>query len=124
MLFGGHLLLERFGGLFGFGLAGLEQGAPDRVDALEKCGYLYQLVLCYESADWGQMTHYAELLGLPMNIITQIYFDSVFEQDKFLLWLKKNSHLQKDNRHIPCIPWLLINYRSFFVKCKGFMQKK
>lgn len=26
---------------------------------------------------WGQMTHYAELLGLPMNIITQIYFDSV-----------------------------------------------
>ena len=42
-----------------------------------KCGYLYQLVLCYESADWGQMTHYAELLGLPMNIITQIYFDSV-----------------------------------------------
>ncbi len=23
------------------------------------------------------MTHYAELLGLPMNIITQIYFDSV-----------------------------------------------
>lgn len=42
-----------------------------------KCGHLYQLVLCYESADWGQMTHYAELLGLPMNIITQIYFDSV-----------------------------------------------
>ena len=34
-------------------------------------------MLCYESADWAQMTHYAELLGLPMNIITQIYFDSV-----------------------------------------------
>ena len=36
VLFGGHLLLERFGGLFGFGLAGLEQGAPDRVDALDR----------------------------------------------------------------------------------------
>ncbi|MCI8649697.1 MAG: HDOD domain-containing protein [Anaerotruncus sp.] len=41
------------------------------------CGELYHLVLCYESADWAGMTMHAQNLGLPMNIITQIYFECV-----------------------------------------------
>lgn len=41
------------------------------------CGELYQLVLCYEKADWRGMTQHAQALGIPMNIITQIYFECV-----------------------------------------------
>lgn len=42
-----------------------------------RCGLLYQMVLCYEKADWSGMTRHAEKLGIPMNIITQIYFECV-----------------------------------------------
>ena len=42
-----------------------------------KCGSLYQMVLCYEKADWAGMTARANELAIPMNIITQIYFDCV-----------------------------------------------
>lgn len=41
------------------------------------CGDLYQLVLCYEKADWIGMTKCAEQLSIPMNIITQKYFECV-----------------------------------------------
>ncbi|MCI8443477.1 MAG: HDOD domain-containing protein [Provencibacterium sp.] len=41
------------------------------------CGDLYQLVLCYENADWKGMTQYAQRLGIPMNVITQKYFECV-----------------------------------------------
>jgi len=42
-----------------------------------RCGMLYLLVLSYEKADWGNITKYAEMLGIPKNIIAQIYFDCV-----------------------------------------------
>lgn len=38
---------------------------------------LYQLVLCYERADWKGMTSYARELGIPMDTITRIYFECV-----------------------------------------------
>jgi EAL and modified HD-GYP domain-containing signal transduction protein len=41
------------------------------------CGYLYQLVLCYENADWRGMQQYAQYLNIPMNVITQKYFECV-----------------------------------------------
>lgn len=41
------------------------------------CGALYHLVLCYEKADWTNMQKMAEHLGLPMNVISQIYFECV-----------------------------------------------
>lgn len=41
------------------------------------CGELYHLVLCYENADWRGMTQHAQALGIPMNMITQIYFEGV-----------------------------------------------
>lgn len=41
------------------------------------CGMLYKLVLCYENADWGGMSECAAWLGIPMNIISQKYFECV-----------------------------------------------
>lgn len=42
-----------------------------------KCGQLYQMILCYENADWGSITHYARALEIPINIISQKYFECV-----------------------------------------------
>jgi len=42
-----------------------------------KCGDLYHLVLCYEKADWSGMTAHAQSLGMPMDIITQKYFECI-----------------------------------------------
>lgn len=42
-----------------------------------KAGQLFQMVLCYENADWSGITHYARALGIPVNIISQKYFECV-----------------------------------------------
>lgn len=42
-----------------------------------RCGILYNLLLSYEKADWKTMNCYAEELGLPLNVITQTYFECV-----------------------------------------------
>jgi EAL and modified HD-GYP domain-containing signal transduction protein len=39
-----------------------------------RCGMLYELVLSYESADWGKITSLAEQLGIPNGILTSVYF--------------------------------------------------
>ena len=39
-----------------------------------RCGALYQLVLCYEKADWNEMTWHAKLLQIPMDIITPVSY--------------------------------------------------
>lgn len=41
------------------------------------CGELYHLVLCYERADWPGMTKHAQALNMPINLITQKYFECV-----------------------------------------------
>lgn len=41
------------------------------------CGDLIQLVLAYENADWPGVTGHARALNLPVNIITQKYFECV-----------------------------------------------
>lgn len=43
------------------------------------CGLLYDLVLSYERAAWDKITSCAEQLGIPTNVIAQIYFDCVEE---------------------------------------------
>lgn len=40
-----------------------------------RCGLLYDLVLCYEKADWKNITRLADELGIPRNEISQIYFE-------------------------------------------------
>lgn len=42
-----------------------------------QCGKLYQLVLSYENADWKRLSLYADQLNIPVNIITQKYFECV-----------------------------------------------
>ena len=39
-----------------------------------RCGDLYELVLSYETANWDKINEYAEKLGIPNNLLTNIYF--------------------------------------------------
>lgn len=39
-----------------------------------RCGALYELVLSYEAADWDKINQYAEILGIPNQVLTSIYF--------------------------------------------------
>lgn len=45
-------------------------------------GQLYDLVLAYENANWAMITEYAEKLDIPMNILTQKYFECVESVNK------------------------------------------
>lgn len=38
---------------------------------------LYQLVLCYERADWNGLIAYAQRLQIPENLLTKVYFECV-----------------------------------------------
>ena len=39
-----------------------------------RCGMLYDLVLCYERADWTAIGRLAETLGIPVDQLTNTYF--------------------------------------------------
>ena len=39
-----------------------------------RCGDLYELVLSYEAANWDKINYYAEKLGIPNRLLTNIYF--------------------------------------------------
>lgn len=41
------------------------------------CGALYHLVLCYEKADWTGVVTNVGALNIPVDMITQIYFECV-----------------------------------------------
>lgn len=41
------------------------------------CGILFDLVLSYEQANWAKMTELSDKLQIPLNIITQKYFECV-----------------------------------------------
>ncbi len=42
-----------------------------------RCGLLYDVILCYEKANWNSMTEAAEKLEIPTDKIAQIYFECV-----------------------------------------------
>ena len=44
-----------------------------------KAGRLYELILCYEKAEWGEIRHIAEELELPTHVMAQIYMECVDE---------------------------------------------
>jgi len=46
------------------------------------CSLLLDLILCYERADWQNITNYADILGIPTNMIAQIYFNCVEEVNR------------------------------------------
>lgn len=39
------------------------------------CGSLYDLVLSYEAADWQRVNTLSEVLGIPSNLLTSLYFE-------------------------------------------------
>ena len=43
------------------------------------CGDLYTLVLDYERADWNSINQMVKKLGIPSNMVAQLYFDCVEE---------------------------------------------
>lgn len=53
-----------------------------------RCGKLYQLVLSYETANWNAITAFAEELGIPNQVITNIYFTCM--EDVNFLWDQLN----------------------------------
>lgn len=54
-----------------------------------RCGKLYELVLNYESANWNAITDLAEELGIPNQVITNVYFTCV--EDVNFLWDQLNN---------------------------------
>ena len=49
-----------------------------------RCGKLYELVLSYEAANWNGITALAEELGIPNQILTNVYFNCM--EDVNVLW--------------------------------------
>ena len=49
-----------------------------------RCGKLYELVLSYEAANWNAITSLAEELGIPNQLLTNVYFICVENVD--MLW--------------------------------------
>lgn len=47
-----------------------------------RCGMLYDLALCYERADWSQIDHLSEELGIPSNLLTSLYFNCMEEVNR------------------------------------------
>ena len=43
------------------------------------CGQLYDLMLCYERADWAEISRLGEELGVPMDRLPTIYFQCLDE---------------------------------------------
>lgn len=54
-----------------------------------RCGILYELVLSYESADWPKITFLADKLGIPDNLLTNVYFNCMETVD--VLWNQLTS---------------------------------
>ena len=55
-----------------------------------RCGKLYELVLAYESANWNAISSLAEELGIPNQILTNVYFICV--ENVNTLWEQLNSN--------------------------------
>lgn len=44
-----------------------------------RAGMLYELVICYEQADWERIDELSEALGIPSNLLTSVYFNCMEE---------------------------------------------
>ena len=54
-----------------------------------RCGKLYELLLSYESANWNAITSLAEELGVPNQILTNVYFTCM--ENVNVLWEQLSS---------------------------------
>lgn len=53
-------------------------------------GKLYELILCYEKADWGETKKRAEELGIQTNLMAQLYMECVQEVNE--IWENIVAH--------------------------------
>ena len=54
-----------------------------------RCGRLYELLLSYEAANWNAITSLAEELGIPNQILTNVYFNCM--ENVNVLWEQLSS---------------------------------
>lgn len=64
-----------------------------------RCGKLYELLLSYEAANWNAITALSEELGIPSQVITNIYFTCV--EDVNFLWEQLNNDSPKQEAEQP-----------------------
>ena len=69
--------------------------SPEVKNALLKkegrCGKLYELLLSYETANWNAITSLAEELGIPNQILTNVYFNCM--ENVNILWEQLSSSM-------------------------------
>ena len=54
-----------------------------------RCGKLYELLLSYEAANWNAITSLAEELGIPNQMLTNVYFNCM--ENVNMLWEQLSS---------------------------------
>ena len=62
-----------------------------------RCGVLYDLILNYERADWGSIGGLAEELGIPLNQLTDTYFQCLDEVNNIWRQLMETSSAMPSN---------------------------
>ena len=62
-----------------------------------RCGVLYDLILNYERADWGSIGGLAEELGIPINQLTDTYFQCLDEVNNIWRQLMETSNAMPSN---------------------------
>ncbi|MBQ9346339.1 MAG: HDOD domain-containing protein [Oscillibacter sp.] len=55
------------------------------------CGALFELVLCYENADWGRVNDLAEQLQIPASLLTTLYFECMEQADELWKSMTENA---------------------------------
>lgn len=56
-------------------------------------GALFDMVLCYEQADWKRLRQYTSQFNIPANVIAQVYMDSVEEVNE--IWDNLSSDVER-----------------------------
>ncbi len=59
------------------------------LDDAGDCGLVYKLIRSYEAASWQETTETAVALGIPVNVVSQIYFECVEYVNE--IWESLNS---------------------------------
>lgn len=60
-----------------------------------RAGMLFELTLCYERADWNAISHLAEGLEIPTNLLTSVYFNCMEEVNS--IWRQLTNPYAEDS---------------------------
>ena len=67
-----------------------------------RCGKLYELLLSYEAANWNAITSLAEELGIPNQMLTNVYFNCM--ENVNVLWEQLSSTVSGEGMEEPPAP--------------------